>query len=166
LIPDKLDVSVSARRKASGRTQGCVSWWCSGVSQGIPPEYMKGSQPPVDAAQTPPAEQGKERRVAAEPDKRLLPPHLRSPNPNRSVRQSRVRSRSRHRLLLRRRSNSSPRPGRTSSRRRNNKASRPGRRRKDSQMLLRRGHPRRNPAPSHADAWGVCGRLTPSFPLS
>ena len=149
--------------KASGRTQGCVSWWCSGrfpgYSAGIHERQPAAGRCCANAPSR--TRQGGGRRRAGQKD--CCRPIWRSRNPNRSVRQSRVRSRNRHRLLLRRRSNSSPRPGRTSSRRRNNKASRPGRRRKDSQMLRRRGHPRRNPAPSHADAWGMCGRLTPGL---
>ena len=42
---------------------------------------MKGSQPPVDAAQTAPAEQGKE-GVAAEPDNKTAAVQSEEPKPN------------------------------------------------------------------------------------
>ena len=47
--------SASARRKsfrASART--CFPAVCPGVTQGIPPEYMKGNQPPPETAQPAP----------------------------------------------------------------------------------------------------------------
>ena len=39
--------------EAAGRAQGTVSGGVPGVTQGLPPEYLKGNQPPPDAAQTP-----------------------------------------------------------------------------------------------------------------
>src|SRR6478609_7130963 len=68
--PDKLDVfGLNEKKKLPGERREVFPGGVPGVTQGIPPEYVKGSQPPADAAQTPSAEQGKE-AVAAEPDKK------------------------------------------------------------------------------------------------
>jgi hypothetical protein len=69
--PDKLDVfGLNEKKKLPGERKELFPGGVPGVTQGIPPEYMKGNQPPADAAQLPPsAEQGKE-AAAAEPDKK------------------------------------------------------------------------------------------------
>ena len=69
--PDKLDVfGLSEKKKLPGERKDVFPGGVPGVSQGIPPEYMKGSQPPVDAAQTPPSRtrQGGGRRRAGQKD--------------------------------------------------------------------------------------------------
>jgi hypothetical protein len=79
--PDKLDVfGLSEKKKLPGERKDVFPGGVPGVSQGIPPEYMKGSQPPVDAAQAPLAEQGKE-AVAAEPDKKTAAVQPEEPKP-------------------------------------------------------------------------------------
>src|SRR6478672_4568104 len=61
--PDKLDVfGLSEKKKLPGERKDVFPGGVPGVSQGIPPEYMKGSQP-ADTAQTPAP-------VAGEPDKK------------------------------------------------------------------------------------------------
>src|SRR5215470_16777278 len=79
--PDKLDVfGLSEKKKLPGERKELFPGGVPGVTQGIPPEYMKGNQPPADAAQTAPsAEQGKEAAVAepAEPK----PKPKRAPKP-------------------------------------------------------------------------------------
>jgi hypothetical protein len=79
--PDKLDVfGLSEKKKLPGERKEVFPGGVPGVSQGIPPEYMKGSQPLADAAQTQPAEQGKE-AVGAEPDKKTAAVQPEEPKP-------------------------------------------------------------------------------------
>lgn len=83
---DKLDVfGLSEKKKLPGERKEVFPGGVPGVSQGIPPEYMKGSQPPADAAQTQPAEQGKE-AAGAEPDKKTaaVQPDEPKPKPKRA----------------------------------------------------------------------------------
>ena len=55
---DKLDVfGLNEKKKLPGDRKPVFPEGVPGVSQGIPPEYVKGNQPPPDAAQTPPAGQ-------------------------------------------------------------------------------------------------------------
>jgi hypothetical protein len=62
---DKLDVfHLNEKKKLPGERKDVFPGGVPGVSQGIPPEYMKGNQP-ADAA----AEQGKD-TAATEPDKK------------------------------------------------------------------------------------------------
>jgi hypothetical protein len=84
--PDKLDIfGLSEKKKLPGERKEVFPGGVPGVSQGIPPEYMKGNQPPVDAAQAPAAEQGKE-AASAEPDKKTaaVEPEEPKPKPKRS----------------------------------------------------------------------------------
>ena len=65
--PDKLDVfGLNEKKKLPGERKEMFPGGVPGVTQGIPPEYMKGNQPPPDVAQTPAAEQGNP-APAAEP---------------------------------------------------------------------------------------------------
>jgi hypothetical protein len=55
--PDKLDIfGLNEKKKLPGDRKPLFPEGVPGVSQGIPPEFMKGNQPPQDAAQTTPAE--------------------------------------------------------------------------------------------------------------
>jgi hypothetical protein len=79
---DKLDVfGLNEKKKLPGERKELFPGGVPGVTQGIPSEFMKGNQPPADAAQTPPsAEQGKE-AVAAEPDKKAAATEPEEPKP-------------------------------------------------------------------------------------
>jgi hypothetical protein len=69
--PDKLDVfGLSEKKKLPGERRELFPEGVPGVTQGIPPEYMKGNQPPPDVAQTPSAEPGSPAAAAAEPGKK------------------------------------------------------------------------------------------------
>jgi hypothetical protein len=85
---DKLDVfGLSEKKKLPGERKELFPEGVPGVTQGIPPEFMKGNQPSADAAQTPPlAEQGKQ-AAAAEPDKKAAAaePDEPKPKPKRAV---------------------------------------------------------------------------------
>jgi hypothetical protein len=51
---DKLDFfHLSDKKKLPGERKELFPGGVPGVTQGIPPEYMKGNQPPADTAQTP-----------------------------------------------------------------------------------------------------------------
>jgi len=53
---DKFDVfGLSDKKKLPGERKPVFPEGVPGVSQGIPPEYIKGNQPPPDTAQLPPA---------------------------------------------------------------------------------------------------------------
>jgi outer membrane biosynthesis protein TonB len=69
--PDKLDVfGLNEKKKLPGERKELFPGGVPGVAQGIPPEYMKGNQPPPDAAQTPATEPGSPAAAAAEADKK------------------------------------------------------------------------------------------------
>jgi outer membrane biosynthesis protein TonB len=78
---DKLDVfGLNEKKKLPGERKELFPGGVPGVAQGIPSEFMKGNQPPADAAQTPPsAEQGKE-AAATEPEE-PKPKPKRAPKP-------------------------------------------------------------------------------------
>jgi outer membrane biosynthesis protein TonB len=66
--PDKLDVfGLNEKKKLPGERKELFPGGVPGVSQGIPPEFMKGNQPSPDAAQAPAGGPG---NPAAEPDKK------------------------------------------------------------------------------------------------
>lgn len=51
---DKLDIfHLNEKKKLPGERKELFPGGVPGVTQGIPPEYMKGNQPPPDTAQTP-----------------------------------------------------------------------------------------------------------------
>src|SRR5512135_493843 len=55
---DKLDVfGLNEKKKLPGERKPVFPEGVPGVSQGIPPEYLKGNQPPPETAQTAPAGQ-------------------------------------------------------------------------------------------------------------
>lgn len=68
--PDKLDVfGLSEKKKLPGERKELFPGGVPGVTQGIPPEYVKGNQPPPDAVQAPATEQGNQ-AAAGESDKK------------------------------------------------------------------------------------------------
>src|SRR6478735_11172925 len=78
--PDKLDVfGLSEKKKLPGERKDVFPGGVPGVSQGIPPEYMKGNQPPPETAQAPvPAQAkaaaaGEEENAATEPEEKPKP---------------------------------------------------------------------------------------------
>ena len=63
---DKLDVfGLNEKKKLPGDRKPLFPSGVPGVSQGIPPEYIKGNQPPPDAAQSPTAGQDANAPAAA-----------------------------------------------------------------------------------------------------
>jgi hypothetical protein len=69
--PDKLDVfGLNEKKKIPGQRKELFPGGVPGVTQGIPPEFMKGNQPPPDAAQAPATEPGSPAGAAAQPDKK------------------------------------------------------------------------------------------------
>jgi outer membrane biosynthesis protein TonB len=69
--PDKLDVfGINEKKKLPGERKELFPGGVPGVTQGIPPEYVKGNQPPPEAAQAPAAEPGSPAAAGAEPDKK------------------------------------------------------------------------------------------------
>jgi outer membrane biosynthesis protein TonB len=71
--PDSLDVfGLNEKKKLPGERRAVFPEGVPGVSQGIPPEYLKGNQPPPDTAQIVPAEPEKpaaKKTAAVEPQK-------------------------------------------------------------------------------------------------
>ena len=52
--PDKLDIfGLSEKKKLPGERKDVFPGGVPGVTQGIPPEYQKGNQPPPETAQAP-----------------------------------------------------------------------------------------------------------------
>ena len=84
---DKLDVfGLSDKKKLPGDRKPLFPEGVPGVSQGIPPEYRQGYQPPPDSAQTPSvpenaAEAGKKKTAAVEPADEPKPKPKRKPKP-------------------------------------------------------------------------------------
>ncbi|HEY5166680.1 MAG TPA: hypothetical protein VII80_02600 [Pseudolabrys sp.] len=67
---DKLDVfGLNEKKKLPGDRKAVFPEGVPGVSQGIPPEFIKGNQPPPDTAQAVPAEQD-DKATAAAPAKK------------------------------------------------------------------------------------------------
>jgi outer membrane biosynthesis protein TonB len=63
---DKLDVfGINQKKKLPGERKELFPGGVPGVTQGIPPEYLKGNQPPPDTAQAPAGEPANS--AAAEP---------------------------------------------------------------------------------------------------
>ena len=80
---DKLDVfGLNEKKKLPGDRKEVFPGGVPGVSQGIPPEYVKGYQPPPDTppetAVAPDTAEGPEKKVAVVP-----PPDLEKPKPKR-----------------------------------------------------------------------------------
>lgn len=67
---DKLDVfGLNEKKKLPGERKELFPGGVPGVTQGIPPEYMKGNQPAADALQSPAAGQDNPASAATEPEK-------------------------------------------------------------------------------------------------
>jgi outer membrane biosynthesis protein TonB len=71
--PDSLDIfGLNEKKKLPGERRNVFPEGVPGVSQGIPPEYLKGNQPPPETAQIIPAEPEKpavRKTAAVEPQK-------------------------------------------------------------------------------------------------
>jgi len=73
--PDKLDLDffkLNEKKKLPGERKELFPGGVPGVTQGIPPEYMKGSQPPPETAQALQAPAPEQNKAAeeAEPEKK------------------------------------------------------------------------------------------------
>ena len=154
---DKLDIfHLNEKKKLPGERKELFPQGVPGVTQGIPPEYMKGNQPPPDTALTPlPGEAaavgtppGRSGRCAPAADKDRRG-RARTGARAEDRRQSRNRNASRSAS----RRSRQPKP-RHSSRRRTKAAAssnwRPGRHSRSSRPP-RPGRRRRRPAPSRSD---------------
>ncbi|MFZ2091497.1 MAG: hypothetical protein WAU99_07165 [Pseudolabrys sp.] len=79
--PDKLDfLGLNEKKKLPGERKEVFPGGVTGVSQGIPPEYVKGNQPTADSAATPAAEPDK-KTAAVEPEPKPKPKPKRPPKP-------------------------------------------------------------------------------------
>src|SRR4249919_1496070 len=70
---DKLDIfGLSEKKKLPGERKDLFRGGVPGVTQGIPPEYMKGNQPPPETAQALQAPAPEQNKAAgeAEPEKK------------------------------------------------------------------------------------------------
>jgi outer membrane biosynthesis protein TonB len=71
---DKLDVfGLNEKKKLPGERKEVFPGGVPGVTQGIPPEFLKGNQPPPDAAQTAPATEPDKKTAAVEPEPKPKP---------------------------------------------------------------------------------------------
>jgi hypothetical protein len=71
--PDKLDfLGLNEKKKLPGERKEVFPGGVPGVSQGIPPEYVKGNQPTADSAAAPAAEPDK-KTAAVEPEPKPKP---------------------------------------------------------------------------------------------
>jgi outer membrane biosynthesis protein TonB len=73
--PDKLDVfGLSEKKKLPGERKEVFPGGVPGVTQGIPPEFVKGNQPSTEAAQTPASATEPDKKTAAvEPEPKPKP---------------------------------------------------------------------------------------------
>ena len=79
---DKLDVfGLNEKKKLPGERKEVFPGGVPGVTQGIPPEFVKGNQPPPDAAQTAPATEADKKTAAVEPEPKPKPKPKRPPKP-------------------------------------------------------------------------------------
>jgi outer membrane biosynthesis protein TonB len=81
--PDKLDVfGLNEKKKLPGERKEVFPGGVPGVTQGIPPEFVKGSQPPTEAAQAPASATEPDKKTAAvEPEPKPKPKPKRPPKP-------------------------------------------------------------------------------------
>jgi hypothetical protein len=81
--PDKLDVfGLNEKKKLPGERREVFPGGVPGVTQGIPPEYLKGNQPAAETAEAPAGEPGKEKTAAAaESEPAPKPKPKRTPKP-------------------------------------------------------------------------------------
>jgi hypothetical protein len=82
--PDKLDVfGLNEKKKLPGERKELFPGGVPGVTQGIPPEFVKGNQPPPDTAQaaTPDAAaaEADKKTAAAEPEPKPKPKRVPKP---------------------------------------------------------------------------------------
>jgi len=72
---DKLDVfGLNEKKKLPGERKDVFPGGVPGVTQGIPPEFVKGNQPPPEAAQTPAqATEADKKTAAVEPEPKPKP---------------------------------------------------------------------------------------------
>ncbi|HEX9072461.1 MAG TPA: hypothetical protein VF852_10985 [Pseudolabrys sp.] len=71
---DKLDVfGLNEKKKLPGERKEVFPGGVPGVTQGIPPEFVKGNQPSPDAAQTAPATEADKKTAAVEPEPKPKP---------------------------------------------------------------------------------------------
>ena len=82
--PEKLDVfGLNEKKKLPGERKELFPGGVPGVTQGIPPEFVKGNQPPPDTAQAPTpgaaAAEADKKTAAAEPEPKPKP--KRAPKP-------------------------------------------------------------------------------------
>ena len=79
--PDKLDIfGLNEKKKLPGERKDVFPGGVPGVTQGIPPEFMKGNQPPPETAQAPAPAQAKaaaageeEKEATTEPEEKPKP---------------------------------------------------------------------------------------------
>lgn len=83
--PEKLDVfGLGDKKKLPGDRKAVFPEGVPGVSQGIPPEYIKGNTPPPEAAQTLPSELDAKtdaKTAAVEPQEKPKPKPKAKPKP-------------------------------------------------------------------------------------
>ncbi len=71
---DKLDVfGLNEKKKLPGERKEVFPGGVPGVTQGIPPEFVKGNQPSPEAAQTAPAAEADKKTAAVEPESKPKP---------------------------------------------------------------------------------------------
>jgi hypothetical protein len=89
--PDSLDIfGLNEKKKLPGDRRAVFPEGVPGVSQGIPPEYLKGNQPPPETAQVIPAEPEKpvvKKAAAVAPVKRKPKPRTTTSAPVQPVQQ-------------------------------------------------------------------------------
>jgi hypothetical protein len=79
--PDKLDFfGLNEKKKLPGERKEVFPGGVPGVSQGIPPEYVKGNQPTADSA-VPPAAEPDKKTAAVEPESKPAPQQQQSQAP-------------------------------------------------------------------------------------
>jgi hypothetical protein len=83
---DKLDVfGLNEKKKLPGERKDVFPGGVPGVTQGIPPEYMKGNQPPPDGAQSLAPEQNKGTTAAGQDNKAAAVEPEQKPKPKRAA---------------------------------------------------------------------------------
>ena len=86
--PDKLDVfGLNEKKKLPGERKDLFPGGVPGVTQGIPPEYVKGNHPPPETAQAlqPPASEQNKATEEVEPEKTAAAEPEPKPKPKRAA---------------------------------------------------------------------------------
>jgi len=86
--PDKLDVfGLNEKKKLPGERKDLFPGGVPGVTQGIPPEYVKGNHPPPETAQALQAPAPEQNKAAeeAEPEKKTTAAPEPNPKPKRAA---------------------------------------------------------------------------------